>query len=351
MKKICYFIAVSFIFVFLVTTIGISKQIPPKEDFLSLVRYIITDEEVNMYKEYPPSEREEFVEKFWARRDPTPTTPKNELMEHYFQRIEESNKLFKGGIAGWLQDRGRIYILLGPPDERIVNPGGSPQIDPFQPAQQQLSTPMDKKQSSSERMGDKPSETWIYYKLLASSQIIKIDFVDAYATGNLKLVTDINQLAPGMLSQFLNPSLSLIHELSKQELNVKEEQALLVKRLLFNFQWEFKKEKDKEKNSNLMINIELPIDRIIFLEEENMLVANMDLFIEIRDTKKVLLWDHNNTYSLSFAPDQLEAKKDSKWILKVPVTHWLEKGKYSAYIHLTNLSGNQDVKKLLQLKM
>jgi len=123
-----------------------------------------------MFKEYPPFEREEFIEKFWARRDPSPTTVRNEFKEEYFLRIEEANKLFKGGIAGWLQDRGRIYVLFGPPDERIQNQGGR-RIDPYAPAHEQVSDPMDKEHRKSLGLGEKPSETWTYYRLLASSQV------------------------------------------------------------------------------------------------------------------------------------------------------------------------------------
>lgn len=55
---------------------------------------------------------------FWQRRDPTPGTDKNEFMITYYRRIDYANTHFNSGLGrGWRSDQGRIYILLGPPDE------------------------------------------------------------------------------------------------------------------------------------------------------------------------------------------------------------------------------------------
>ena len=64
-------------------------------------------------------EREEFIEQFWLRRDPTPGTPENEFKDEHYRRIAYANLHFPTatGKAGWKTDRGRIYIVYGPPDE------------------------------------------------------------------------------------------------------------------------------------------------------------------------------------------------------------------------------------------
>src|SRR5258708_26467482 len=64
-------------------------------------------------------ERQKFIEQFWLRRDPTPGTPKNELKEEHYRRIAYANQLYRtaAGKPGWQTDRGRIYIIYGPPDE------------------------------------------------------------------------------------------------------------------------------------------------------------------------------------------------------------------------------------------
>ncbi len=105
---------------------GALKQLDSKSrDFISKVRYTITAEERRAFLALAPEGREPFIEDFWKRRDPTPATPENEYRIEYYNRIERSNRLFSGGGApGWLQDRGRVYITLGPPDTRITYPRG-----------------------------------------------------------------------------------------------------------------------------------------------------------------------------------------------------------------------------------
>lgn len=98
---------------------------PESRDFLSKVRYIITKEERQRFLTILAGERADFIEEFWKKRDPTPGTEENEFKKQYFTRIAEANHLFtEGGEPGWLCDRGRVYILLGPPTNRITYPRG-----------------------------------------------------------------------------------------------------------------------------------------------------------------------------------------------------------------------------------
>lgn len=61
------------------------------------------------------------MEEFWKKRDPTPETETNEFKNEYFVRIGEANRFFtEAAESGWLQDRGRVDILLGPPTNRIT---------------------------------------------------------------------------------------------------------------------------------------------------------------------------------------------------------------------------------------
>lgn len=76
-----------------------------------------------MRKLQSDSERLEFIHQFWVRRDPTPETPENEARELLWRRVLEAGRLFAETTKpGWKTDRGRTLILLGPPDEREVNP-------------------------------------------------------------------------------------------------------------------------------------------------------------------------------------------------------------------------------------
>ena len=95
---------------------------PENAEFLSLVKYIITKEERKIFLELPDEKKEEFKKEFWKRRDPDTGTEENEFQELYFERIEDANRIFRGeGIPGYLTQRGRVYILYGPPTSRLSN--------------------------------------------------------------------------------------------------------------------------------------------------------------------------------------------------------------------------------------
>ena len=80
--------------------------------------YIAEPEELKKLREAPPGEREKLWNEFWEKRDPTPGTPYNEVKEEYLERVAYANEHFSlGRWPGYKTDRGRIYILLGPPDE------------------------------------------------------------------------------------------------------------------------------------------------------------------------------------------------------------------------------------------
>jgi GWxTD domain-containing protein len=90
-----------------------------------IVPYITTKREREIYKELKTSEeRVRFIDTFWARRDPTPDTPENEYQQEHYRRLAYANTFFNAGRPGWRTDRGRIYILLGAPNEIDSDPMG-----------------------------------------------------------------------------------------------------------------------------------------------------------------------------------------------------------------------------------
>lgn len=98
---------------------------PESREFLSKVRYLISRQERVAFLGVPADERPAFIEAFWKKRDPNPETEANEFKIEYFKRIDMANHLFTDGQEpGWLQDRGRMYILLGPPSDRQTYPRG-----------------------------------------------------------------------------------------------------------------------------------------------------------------------------------------------------------------------------------
>jgi len=86
-----------------------------KED----VAYIITPAEKEVFLKLESNkERDLFIDEFWRQRDPTPGTPRNELKEEHYNRIQFTSERFgkSSPLQGWQTDRGKTYIILGSPN-------------------------------------------------------------------------------------------------------------------------------------------------------------------------------------------------------------------------------------------
>ncbi len=105
------------------------KDLPPTyQEWLKVVSYIIKDKERDVFLSLQADrDRDLFIDAFWKLRDPTPATPKNEFKEEHMKRFTEANRLFRFGSAreGWMTDRARFYIILGPPVSKIWDAGSN----------------------------------------------------------------------------------------------------------------------------------------------------------------------------------------------------------------------------------
>jgi GWxTD domain-containing protein len=84
------------------------------------VVYIISPLEREVFlKLTSDRERDLFKEAFWKQRDPTTSTPENEFKTEHYSRISYANHFFgrESPKAGWRTDRGRVYIILGEPND------------------------------------------------------------------------------------------------------------------------------------------------------------------------------------------------------------------------------------------
>lgn len=94
------------------------------EDVLKLIRYESTEDEMDILEDIEdPAERLEAWNCFWKIRDPVAATATNEALTNYFQRIQTANQTWRSALRpGYQSDRGRVYIMLGPPSEIIQRP-------------------------------------------------------------------------------------------------------------------------------------------------------------------------------------------------------------------------------------
>ncbi len=105
---------------------ALEPDLPTREWRAGPIRYILNLKEDSQFKKLrTPEERRAFIESFWAALDPTPATPANERRAVFWTRVERATSLFQDSVLpGWKTDRGKIYILLGPPDEMHLREGG-----------------------------------------------------------------------------------------------------------------------------------------------------------------------------------------------------------------------------------
>jgi GWxTD domain-containing protein len=101
---------------------GQKKELPPlyKKWLEEEVVYIISPLEKQVFaKLQTDRERDLFMEAFWRQRDPTPGTTENEFKTEHYRRLNYANYYLgrQSPIPGWKTDRGRIYIILGEPND------------------------------------------------------------------------------------------------------------------------------------------------------------------------------------------------------------------------------------------
>jgi GWxTD domain-containing protein len=150
---------------------------PYKKWLQEEVPYIITDEERSAFLQLQTNEeREQFIEAFWQRRDPTPDTVENEFKEEHYRRIAYANERFSSGIPGWRTDRGRIYIMWGPPDQIETHSAGST-----------YNRPMSEGGGQTQVYG---FDDWTYHYMEGIGQNITIEFVDPTGTGEYHISLD-----------------------------------------------------------------------------------------------------------------------------------------------------------------
>jgi len=141
------------------------------------VRWIITDQEREAFlKLSNDEERDQFIEQFWLRRNPTPDSVDNPYKDEHYRRIAYANEHFAAGIPGWKTDRGRMYIMYGPADEITSHPAGGTYDRPIDEGGGTTST--------------FPFEDWRYRYIEGVGQEIIIEFVDTCMCGDYHMTID-----------------------------------------------------------------------------------------------------------------------------------------------------------------
>ncbi len=248
---------------------NLERRLGPEDaEFLSRVNYIISREERKIFLELPDAEKAAFQEEFWKRRDPDPVTEENEFKVNYFERMDEADRLFPSeGRPGWQTDRGRIYILFGPPSER-------------------LTYPMDAVQCR---------EVWYY-------GAFPVVFIDQHCNGQFRMVP-----------------INLEH---LQELNRAQEDAqrtLPPDASLFDYDVSLTQLRSTPDIFEGRVVIDLPYERIWFIARAGWLEATLDVRLELKDLKGTELWRGQDRFDLAVSEDELKSLRDKAYRMEIPL--------------------------------
>lgn len=266
--RISFFLIVIPVLFFRCGTARLEKALGPEDrEFLSIARYTITSEERKIFLKLPPSERKSFIEEFWQRRDPLPETVANEFKEEYLLRIEQANRLFgEGGNQGWLSDRGRVWITLGPPDHRETYPRG-------------------------QSFYGFPVEIWHY-------GFYQIYFIDRFWNGNY-------QLDPASAQQ--------IAEITRVQVSWNQPGGRLFQS---SRPMDFEVRMDRTAGDRALIVVSLPYSQIWFKAREARLETVIEVKIEIEDAAGKKVREDDRTVEISVTPEELKDKFDRTYDLE-----------------------------------
>jgi GWxTD domain-containing protein len=128
-----------------------------------IIHFYAIKTEMDQYKAADLEGKKEILKRFWQSRDPDPSTHLNEFKIEAFRRFAFANEKYSIEMVdrsdGWKSDRGRVYIIYGPPDEIESYPSS---------------------------MGSQPYERWTYHNYPQQGYIFFI-FVDESGYGDYVL--------------------------------------------------------------------------------------------------------------------------------------------------------------------
>jgi GWxTD domain-containing protein len=259
---------------------------PQGRKFISEVRYLIAKDERETFIKLPPAERDRFIQEFWKKRDLTPETEENEFKDEYYQRIKEANRLFtEGGTPGWLQDRGRVYIMIGAPDQRETYPRGR-------------------------SFYEVPTEVWYY-------GLFQIVFVDPYWSGNYRLdpqsaehLSEINRT-----QMRFRPRVGKEKEAPARELELALEMGTMP-------------------DGRPVLRVKVPYRDIALTAAGGKLESTLEMSLAATDGSGKKVWEYQSRYPISVRPNELAHISGREYTIELPIE--LEKGDYSLVLELTN---------------
>jgi len=315
------------------------------QKFLDFIRYIITPQEEKIFREMPPEDRHEFVRDFWQRRDPNPETPDNEFRNQYYTRLAVADQAFRAGIPGWMTDRGRIYILLGPPTDVIKKSMGEATTE-FNKSGRELSSHLLEEGTMTER----PTEIWVYNQYPDYfSGPLRLTFVDYESNGDYKLTTDV-EVKPFSMMTYIQSDPNLVKYQWIGEIE-KDESLLHILPFLDYSKSLGKTEKSKEGNYTVPCFFAIPFRAIGYGKENDHYVYDLELSVEVSNVELKSSYGEKKEIRERLSVENLKINIREGQSLKESMIIPLEKGTNRIYFSVRDKIQQRRLRKLDILKI
>lgn len=297
------------------------------------VVYIITAKEKEVFlKLDTDKERDIFIEAFWKQRDPTPGTPENEFKEEHYRRVAYTNQYYGRETTrpGWQTDRGKIHIILGPPQD-IIRYEGQSYVYPsriwFYEAKPEYGLPSHFHLVFFKRKGmgefvlyspvrDGPANLLINYRGDPSNygsayeQLRKHDF---------RLAEASISFLPGESSSYGKPSIASetlvgkIFSVPEKATDSRYAEALLKYKDLVEVEYtanfidsDSRMNVIQDKSGIFFVHYSIEPEKLSVLSFEEKFKVNFELNGMITDTSGNMIFQYEKTYPLSFDEDQVK---------------------------------------------
>lgn len=315
------------------------------QKFLDYIRYIITPQEARIFRELPPEDRGEFIHDFWKRRDLTPETEENEFRSAYYTRLAVADKAFRAGIPGWMTDRGRIFILLGPPTDVIKKSMGDSSRD-LSKDRRELSQDLLEEGTRTER----PTEIWVYNQYPDYfSGPLRLVFVDYESNGNYVLTTDVEVKPFSMMSyQASDPNLlkyRLMGEIEKDEATPK-----IIPFLDYTASTG-KVEKEKTGNYTVECSFAIPFSALAYRKEKNSYALDIEVGIEVRSVEEKSSYRESRETSRLLSAEELRKNIEQGSSLREGIRVPVSRGKNRIYFSVRDKIQGKRLRKLYELSI
>lgn len=318
---------------------------PPAQQFLEQISYIITPQEERIFREIPPEDRGKFIEAFWRRRDPNPETEVNEFRQAYYTRLAIADKAFKAGVPGWKTDRGRIYILLGPPTDVIKKTMGDTPTE-FGESKRELSSNILEEGTVTERS----SEIWVYNQYPDYfSGPLRLVFVATEGTKDYKLVSDITVKPMSMISYYSFEPNILYYQRVGEVTDSASEPAIAG--LPDFFIYLDKLFKDERGNPLASFTISIPFRGLAFAEKGNQWEYSLRISVESRLSQSKEVFRSQREYNETLSLESIKTKFRQNESLVDSLTVPLGRGENQVFFKLEDQVSRESLRKWRLIKV